>query len=86
MIFLCTSTKKSSVTKWQTTGRKALLLSQTELLKSINAKGKAIFKFIIIFLSQEFQFQEIFIFLFIFSLKYRFLAFGQGPGSFKKKP
>ena len=38
-IFLCTSTKKSSVTKWQTTGRKALLLSQTELLKSINAKG-----------------------------------------------
>ena len=80
MIFLCTSTKKSSVTKWQTTGRKALLLSQTELLKSINAKGKAIF------LSHEFQFQEIFIFLFIFSLKYRFLAFGQGPGSFKKKP
>ena len=85
MIFLCTSTKKSSVTKWQTTGRKALLLSQTELLKSINAKGKAIFKFFI-FLSHEFQFQEIFIFLFIFSLKYRFLAFGQGPGSFKKKP
>ena len=27
------------MTKWQTTGRKALLLSQTELLKSINAKG-----------------------------------------------
>ena len=27
------------MTKWQTTGRKALLLSQSELLKSINAKG-----------------------------------------------